>query len=110
MVIFVSLVAVSCSVEVNIDDYSLLFNTFSNLFCCLFLTAWSTLTIRVNKRGNQMEQELIKMHLTVSPVVKARVSDAATREGYATSTQWIRNAIMAALETSERKAAERKPK
>ena len=54
-----------------------------------------------------MEQELIKMHLTVSPVVKARVSDAATREGYATSTQWIRNAIMAALEVSERKAAER---
>jgi len=66
--------------------------------------------LTVNERGKEMNEDLIKMHLTVSPVVKARVSDAATREGYATSTQWIRNAIMAALETSERKAAERKPK
>ena len=52
-------------------------------------------------------EELIKMHLTLSPVVKARVADAATREGYATSTQWIRNAIMAALDVSEAKAAHR---
>ena len=63
--------------------------------------------LTVNERGQEMNEDLIKMHLTVSPVVKARVSDAATREGYATSTQWIRNAIMAALEVSERKAAER---
>jgi hypothetical protein len=63
--------------------------------------------LTVNERGQEMNEDLIKMHLTVSPVVKARVSDAATREGYATSTQWIRNAIMAALEASERKAAER---
>ena len=63
--------------------------------------------LTVNERGQEMNEDLIKMHLTVSPVVKARVSDATTREGYATSTQWIRNAIMAALEASERKAAER---
>ena len=63
--------------------------------------------LTVNERGQEMNEDLIKMHLTVSPVVKARVSDAATREGYATSTQWIRNAIMAALEVSERKTAER---
>ena len=54
-----------------------------------------------------MDNESVKMYLTVSPVVRARISDAATRENYSTHAQWIRNAIMAALEVSERKAAER---
>jgi len=50
-----------------------------------------------------MPDQLVKMHLTLTPVQRARVIDAARSQGFVTPTQWIRSQLMLAVERVENK-------
>ena len=103
---FPSLV-VCCSVEGNTRlafyPFQAFFILFFNLFSSLFVYSLLRFHQKHKTRGEAMNEELIKMHLTLTPVQRARVIDAARAEGFVTPTQWMRIQLMKAAEQVEQK-------